>query len=44
MSDLLAFEIAIEQADPGSVVCSYNKVWGEHSCENATAAQGHPAQ
>lgn len=36
MSDLLAFEIAIEQADPGSVMCSYNKVWGEHSCENAT--------
>jgi len=33
MSDLLAFEIAIEQADPGSVMCSYNKVWGEHSCE-----------
>lgn len=36
MSDLLAFEIAIEQADPGSVMCSYNKVWGEHACENAT--------
>jgi beta-glucosidase len=36
MSDLLAFEFAIEQADPGSVMCSYNKVWGEHACENAT--------
>ena len=35
MSDLLAFEIAVEQADPGSVMCSYNKVWGDHSCENA---------
>jgi len=35
MSDLLAFQIAIEQSDPGSVMCSYNKVWGEHSCENA---------
>ena len=33
MSDLLAFEIAIEQSNPGSVMCSYNKVWGEHSCE-----------
>jgi beta-glucosidase len=35
MSDLLAFQFAIEQSDPGSVMCSYNKVWGEHSCENA---------
>jgi beta-glucosidase len=34
MSDLLAFQIAIERADPGSVMCSYNKVWGDHSCEN----------
>jgi beta-glucosidase len=33
MSDLLAFEIAIEQSNPGSVMCSYNKVWGEHACE-----------
>jgi beta-glucosidase len=35
MSDLLAFQIAIEQSNPGSVMCSYNKVWGEHACENA---------
>jgi len=35
MSDLLAFQIALEQSDAGSVMCSYNKVWGEHSCENA---------
>jgi beta-glucosidase len=35
MSDLLAFQIAIEQSDPGSVMCSYNKVWGEYACENA---------
>jgi len=35
MSDLLAFQIAIEQSDPGSVMCSYNLVWGEHSCESA---------
>ncbi|HET9863151.1 MAG TPA: glycoside hydrolase family 3 C-terminal domain-containing protein [Steroidobacteraceae bacterium] len=35
MSDLLAFQIAIEQSDPGSVMCSYNKVAGDHACENA---------
>src|SRR6476659_492353 len=35
MSDLLAFQIAMEVSDPGSVMCSYNKVWGDHSCENA---------
>jgi beta-glucosidase len=35
MSDLLAFEFAIEQSDAGSVMCSYNKVWGDHSCESA---------
>jgi beta-glucosidase len=34
MSDLLAFEIGIEQGDPGSVMCSYNQVDGRHSCEN----------
>jgi beta-glucosidase len=38
-SDLLAFQFALEQSDPGSVMCSYNKVWGEHSCENATLLQ-----
>jgi len=35
MSDLLAFQIAMEHADPGSVMCSYNKVWGDHACESA---------
>jgi beta-glucosidase len=35
MSDLLAFQIAIEQSNPGSVMCAYNRVWGEHSCESA---------
>jgi beta-glucosidase len=35
MSDLLAFELAIEQANPGAVMCSYNKVWGEHACESS---------
>ena len=34
MSDLLAFQIAIEQGDPGSVMCSYNLVNGHHSCQN----------
>jgi beta-glucosidase len=34
MSDLLAFEFAIEYSDAGSVMCSYNKVWGEHACES----------
>jgi len=35
MSDLLAFQFAMEASDPGSVMCSYNKVWGEHACESA---------
>jgi beta-glucosidase len=35
MSDLLAFEFAIEQSNAGSVMCSYNKVWGEHACESS---------
>jgi beta-glucosidase len=34
MSDLLAFQIAIEIADPGSVMCSYNRVHGTYACEN----------
>ena len=33
-SDLLAFELAIEQGDPGSVMCAYNKVNGIYACEN----------
>ncbi len=33
-SDLLAFQIAIEQGQPGSVMCSYNKVNGDWACEN----------
>lgn len=31
-SDLLAFQMAIEQAQPGSIMCAYNKVNGEYSC------------
>ena len=34
MSDLLAFQIAIEQSDPGSVMCSYNRLNGDYACEN----------
>jgi len=34
MSDLLAFQIAIERSKAGSVMCSYNKVNGAHACEN----------
>jgi len=34
MSDLLAFQLALERGDPGSVMCSYNKVNGDFACEN----------
>jgi len=34
MSDLLAFELAIEQGNPGSVMCAYNRVGGVYACEN----------
>ena len=34
MSDLLAFQIAVERSDPGSVMCSYNRVNGTYACEN----------
>ncbi len=33
-SDLLAFHIAISLANPGAVMCSYNRVNGVYSCEN----------
>ena len=33
-SDLLAFEIGIEQGRPGAVMCAYNQVNGVYSCEN----------
>ncbi|KRA80786.1 glycoside hydrolase family 3 C-terminal domain-containing protein [Altererythrobacter sp. Root672] len=33
MSDLLAFQIAIERGDPGSVMCAYNRVGGLYACE-----------
>jgi beta-glucosidase len=34
MSDLLAFQFAIERGDPGSVMCAYNRVNGDYACEN----------
>jgi beta-glucosidase len=34
-SDLLAFQIAIELAEPGSIMGAYNKVNGEYCCGNA---------
>jgi beta-glucosidase len=34
-SDLLAFEIAIEQSQPGSIMCAYNRVHGVYACENS---------
>lgn len=33
-SDLLAFEIAIEKGQPGSVMCSYNRINGPYACED----------
>ena len=33
-SDLLAFQIALEIGNPGSVMCAYNRVNGAYSCEN----------
>jgi beta-glucosidase len=33
-SDLLAFQLAIERGNPGSVMCAYNKINGIHACEH----------
>lgn len=33
-SDLLAFQIGIEIAKPGAVMCSYNALNGDYACEN----------
>jgi beta-glucosidase len=33
-SDLLAFHIGIKIADPGAVMCSYNRINGAYACEN----------
>lgn len=34
-TDLLAFEIAVKEGQPGMVMCSYNKVNGDWACENS---------
>lgn len=39
-SDLLAFEIAIEQGHPGAVMCAYNLVNGVHACGNRHLLSG----
>ena len=33
-SDLLGFEIALEQGHPGALMCAYNRVHGHYACEN----------
>jgi beta-glucosidase len=33
-SDLLSFEISIEKGNPGSAMCSYNKINGDYGCDN----------
>jgi beta-glucosidase len=34
-SDLLAFHVAISIANPGAVMCSYNRINGDFGCENS---------
>jgi beta-glucosidase len=33
-SDLLAFEIGLQDSNAAAVMCSYNRVWGDYACEN----------
>jgi beta-glucosidase len=33
-TDLLAFEIGIKESGVGAVMCSYNRIDGDHACEN----------
>jgi beta-glucosidase len=33
-SDLLAFEIGLQESDVAAVMCSYNRVGGDYACEN----------
>jgi beta-glucosidase len=33
-TDLLAFEIGLEDSNAAAVMCSYNRVWGVYACEN----------
>jgi len=34
-TDLLAFEIAIQESNVGTVMCAYNRVNGDYACENS---------
>jgi len=34
-SDLLAFEVAIEESNVGTVMCAYNRLNGDYCCENS---------
>jgi len=34
-SDLMTFHIALRISDAGAVMCSYNRVNGDHACENS---------
>jgi len=38
-SDLLAFHIALSIANPGAVMCSYNRINGDFGCENSYTLQ-----
>ena len=33
-TDLLAFEIGVKESGVGAVMCSYNRIDGDHGCEN----------
>lgn len=39
-ADLLAFQIAVERAQPGALMAAYNKVNGEYCCGNAALLDG----
>ncbi|WP_155420105.1 beta-glucosidase family protein [Burkholderia cepacia] len=39
-SDLLAFQLAVEKGDPGSVMCSYNKINTVWACSNDMLLNG----
>ena len=39
-SDLLAFQIAIERGQPGTLMCAYNKVNGAYACANDPILNG----
>ena len=39
-SDLLAFQLAIERGQPGSVMCAYNRINGPYACDNDRVLNG----